>query len=93
MTVEILVDKFVTLAEEAILLLSQASLPVSYTRRPNILKMITKDPIRVKAMLRENKNILKESETHLFGKKFRSHMIEIEKSRKKWNALILNDSS
>ena len=92
-TVEILVDKFVTLAEEAILLLSQASLSVSYTRRPNILKMITKDPIRVKAMLRENKNILKESETHRFGKKFRSHMIEIEKSRKKWNALILNDSS
>ena len=31
----------------------------------------------------KNKNILKESETHLFGKKFRSHMIEIEKSRKK----------
>ena len=44
-------------------------------------------------MLRENKNILKESETHLFGKKFRSHMIEIEKSRKKGNVLILNDSS
>ena len=93
MTVEILVDKFLTLAEEAILLLSQASLSVSYTRRPNILKMITKDPIRVKAMLRENKNILKESETHLFGKKFRSHMLEIEKSRKKGNVLILNDSS
>ena len=92
-TVEVLVDKFVTLAEEAILLLSQASLSVSYTRRPNILKMIMKDPRRVKAILRENENILKESETHLFGKKFRSHMIEIEKSRKKSNVLILNDSS
>ena len=92
-TVEVLVDKFVTLVEEAILLLSQASLSVSYTRRANILKMIMKDPRRVKAMLRENENILKESETHLFGKKFRSHMIEIEKSRKKSNVLILNDSS
>ena len=43
-TVEVLVDKFVTLAEEAILFLSQASLSVSYNHRANILKMITKDP-------------------------------------------------
>ena len=45
--------------------------------------MITKDPRKAKAMLKENENILRESETHLFGKKFRSHMKEIEKSRKK----------
>ena len=42
-----------------------------------------KDPRKAKAMLKENENILRESETHLFEKKFRSHMIEIEKSRKK----------
>ena len=45
--------------------------------------MITKDPRKAKSMLKENEDILRESETHLFGKKFRSHMIEIEKSRKK----------
>ena len=34
-------------------------------------------------MLKKNRNILGESETHLFGKKFLSHVIEIEKFRKK----------
>ena len=42
-----------------------------------------KDPRKAKAMLKKNENILSESETHLLGKKSRSHMIEIEKSRKK----------
>ena len=76
-------DKFVTLVEHIILLLGQVSLSVSYTRRLNILKRITKDPRNAKAMFKENENILKERETHLFGKNIRSHMTEIEKSRKK----------
>ena len=63
--------------------MGQASLSVSYTRRLSILKMIAKDPRKGKAILMENENILKESETHLFGKKFLSHMIEIQKSWKK----------
>ena len=42
-----------------------------------------KYPRKAKAMLKENENILKEIENYLFGKKFRSHMIEIKKSRKK----------
>ena len=33
-------------------------------------------------MLKENENILKESETHLFRKKFPFHLLEFEKSRK-----------
>ena len=37
-----------------------------------------KDPRKAKAMFKENENILRESETHLFGKKFRSHMIEMK---------------
>ena len=45
--------------------------------------MIMKDPRKPKAMLKENENILRKSETHLFGKKFQSHLIEIEKSWKK----------
>ena len=62
-------DKFLNLVEQVILLLGQASLSVSYTRRLNILKMITKDPRKAKAMLKENENILKESKTHLLRKK------------------------
>ena len=62
--------KYVTLAEQVALLLGEASLSVSYTSRFNILKTVTKDPRKAKAMLRENENILKENETHLFGKKF-----------------------
>ena len=81
--VEVPEDKFVTLVEQVILLLGQASLSLSYTCRLNILKMITKDPRKVKAMLKENENILRGSETHLFGNKFWSHTIEIKKSRKK----------
>ena len=53
-TVEVPVDKFLTLVEHVILLLGQPSLYVSYTRRLNILKMITKDLRKAKAMLKEN---------------------------------------
>ena len=70
MTVEVPVDKFVTLVEQVILLLCQTYPSVSYTCRLNILKMITKDPRKAKVMLKENE-------------KLQSHMIEIEKSRKK----------
>ena len=76
------VDKFVTLVEQVILLLGQTTLS-SLFRRLSILKLITKDLRKTKAMLKENENILRESETHLFEEKFQSHMIEIEKSKKK----------
>ena len=76
------VDKFVTLVEQVVLLLGQTTLS-SLFRRLSILKLITKDPRKTKAMLKENENILRESETHLFGEKFQSHMIEIKNSRKK----------
>ena len=67
-TIEVLVEKFVALVEQVILFLGQTSLSVSYTRQLNILKLITKDPRKAKAILKENENILKENETHLFGK-------------------------
>ena len=60
--VEVPVGKFVTLAEQVILLLRQASLSVSYTSLLNILKIITKDPRKAKAMLKQNDNMLRESE-------------------------------
>ena len=62
--------KFITLVEQVIFLLGQASLSVSYNRRRNILKMITEDSGKAKAMLKENEYILRESKTHLFGNKF-----------------------
>ena len=42
-----------------------------------------KDLRKAKAILKENENILKESETHIFEEKFRSHMIQIKNSWKK----------
>ena len=62
--------KFITLVEQVIFLLGQALLSVSYNRRRNILKMITEDSRKAKAMLKENEYILRESKTHLFGNKF-----------------------
>ena len=53
-TVEVPVDKFITLVEHVILLLGQPSLSVSYTRRLNILKMMTKDLRKAKATVKEN---------------------------------------
>ena len=63
-------DKFVTLVKQVILVLGQVSLSVSYTRRLNILKMITKEPRKAKAMLIENENILEESETTSLKRSF-----------------------
>ena len=65
--VEVSVDKFVTLAEQAILPLSQASLSVSNICRLNILKMIMEDPRKAKTMLKENEDVLRESEIPRFG--------------------------
>ena len=63
-------DKFVTLVKQVILVLGQVSLSVSYTRRLNILKMITKEPGKAKAMLIENESILEESETTSLKRSF-----------------------
>ena len=54
------VDKFVTIVEQVVSLLGQVLLSVSYTRRLNILKMITKDPRKAKTMLKEY--VLRDSE-------------------------------
>ena len=54
--VEVPVDKFVTLFEQVILLLGQASHSVSYNCWLNILKMIMKDPRKAKVMLKGTPN-------------------------------------
>ena len=76
-------DTFATLIKQTTLLLGQVSLSVSYARRLNILKRLLKDPCKAKTLLKEKTTLLQEDEGHLFGKKFRSHIIEIERSKKK----------
>ena len=81
--VEVPVDTFATLIEQTTLLLGQASLSVSYARRLNVLKTLLKDPRKTKTLLKEKTALLQEDDGHLFGKRFRSHIIEIELSKKK----------
>ena len=81
--VEVPVETFATLLEQTTLLLGQASLSVSYARRLNILNTLLKDPREAKTLLKEKIALLQEDECHLFGKTFRSHIIEIERSKKK----------
>ena len=42
-----------------------------------------KDLRKAKTLLKEKTALLEEDEDHLFGKKFRLHIIEIERSKKK----------
>ena len=81
--VEVPVDTFATLIEQTTLLLGQASLSISYACRLNILKALPKDPCKAKTLLKEKTALSQEEESHLFGKKFISHIIEIERSKKK----------
>ena len=46
------------------------------------LKILLKEPRKTKTLLLEKIVILQESENHLFGEKFRPHIIEIERSKK-----------
>ena len=80
--VEIPVDVFATLIEQTALLLGQPSLSISHKRRLNVLKTLLKDPRKTKTLLKEKAALIQESESHLFGKNFRSHKIEIERSKK-----------
>ena len=86
--VEVPLDTFATLIEQTTLLLGQASLSISYAHCLNILKILLKDPRKAKTLLKEKTILLQEDEGHLFGKKFRSHIIETERSKKSlWKVL------
>ena len=80
--VEVPVDDFVELIQQATLLLGQASLSITYTRRLNILKQILKDPRKAKSLLKEQSEVLQESDGHLFGKKFRTFILDSERLKK-----------
>ena len=84
---------FATLTEQTTLLFGQASLSTSHTRRLNILKTQLKDPHKAKTLLKEKTASLQEDENHLFGKKFRSHIMEIEHSKKKKSLEVFKGSN
>ena len=73
---EVPADTFATMIEQTTLL------SISYTHRLKILKKLLKEPHKEKTLLKEKTATFQESESHLFGKKFRSHIIEIERSKK-----------
>ena len=73
---EVPADTFATLIEQT------TSLSISYTNRLKILKKLLKAAHKAKTLLKEKTATFQESVSHLFGKKFRSHIIEIERSKK-----------
>ena len=48
------------------------------------MKTLLKDPRKAKTLLEEKTALLQESESHIFGKKFISHVTEIERSKKQF---------
>ena len=60
----------------------EASNSILYSRRSQILKPLSKDPHKAKNILKEKNDLLQKSDQNLFGKKFRSHVAETERSRK-----------
>ena len=91
-TVEVPVNTFATLIEQTTLLLGQASLSISYARGLNILKTLLKDPCKANTLLKKKTVLLQEEEGHLFGKKFCSHIIEIERSKEKSPEFFKSDN-
>ena len=57
-----------------------------------MLKILLKDPRKAKTLLKENTALLQEDEGHLFGKKFRLHIIEIKRSKKKSLKVFIGDN-
>ena len=86
--VEVPVDTFTTLIKQTTPLLAQASLLILYACCLNFLKTLLKDTRKAKTLLKEKATLLQQNEGHLFGKNFRSHIIEIERSKKSlWKIL------
>ena len=82
-TVPVPVEDPIKLIEQTVLLLGQASSSILYSQRLQILKTLTKDPKKAKNILKEKADLLKKGDQNLFGKKFRSHVVETERSKKR----------
>ena len=82
-TVPVLAEDHIKLIEKTALLLVQASNSILYGRRLQILKTLIKDPKKAKHILKEKTDLLEKGDQNLFGKKFRSHVVETEPSKKR----------
>ena len=69
--------------EKTVLLLGQASNSITYQRRYNALLGVMGSAPKVKEMLRTDADMLQKHDKDLFGKKFREHLTETSKSKKK----------
>ena len=82
-TVPVLAEDHIKLIEKTALLLVQASNSILYGRRLQILKTLIKNPKKAKHILKEKTDLLQKGDQNLFGKKFRSHVVETERSKKR----------
>ena len=82
-TVSVPVEDHIKLIEQTILLLGQASNSILYSQCLQILKTLIKDPKKAKNILKEKADLLQKGNQNLFGKKFKSHVVEIERSKKR----------
>ena len=82
-TVLVLAEDHIKLIEKTALLLVQASNSILYGRRLQILKTLIKNPKKAKHILKEKTDLLQKGDQNLFGKKFRSHVVETERSKKR----------
>ena len=82
-TVLVPVEDHIKLIEQTVLLLGQAWNSILYSRRLQILKSLIKDPKKAKNILKQKADLLQNSDQNLFGQKFRSHVVETERSKKR----------
>ena len=80
-TASVLVEDHTNLVEQTLLPLGQASNSTLYSQRLQILKTLIKDQ-KAKSILKEKADLLQITNQNLFGKKFQSHVVETERSKK-----------
>ena len=74
-TVPVRVENHIKLIEKTVLPLGQVSNSILYSRRLQIIKK--------EFILKEKADLLQKGDQNLFGKKFRSHIVGTERSKKR----------
>ena len=82
-TVPVPAEDHIKLIKQTVFLLGQALNLILYSRRLQILKTLIKDPKKAKNILKEKADLLQKENQNLFDKKFRSHVVETERSKKR----------
>ena len=77
------VEDQIKLIKKTVFLLGQASNSILYSQRFQILKILIKHPKKAKNILNEKADLLQKGDQNIFGKNFRSHVVETEHSKKR----------